>query len=200
MPFEFEQQNIEDIILIIPKKFGDNRGFFLESYKRSDFVANGIEENFVQVVEQLFEDGLHRLDVALFRGADEVVVRRVDQRQQLLGRRIAHERVHVVVEDLAVDLRKNSKTFKKYIRVELNEENANMLYIPQGFAHGFVTLSPEAEICYKTSSEYNPNSDRGILWNDNELNIDWGINFVPLLSEKDSNQPKFCQINLEEIA
>ena len=96
--------------------------------------------------------------------------------------------------DVAVDIRKNSKTFGQYVKVELSEENKHMLYIPEGFAHGFVVLSDEAELLYKTSNEYAPQYDKGIYWADKDLNIDWGIDFAPVLSEKDKNQPEFKEI------
>lgn len=96
--------------------------------------------------------------------------------------------------DVAVDIRPKSETFAQYVKVELSEDNKHMLYIPEGFAHGFVVLSEEAELCYKASGEYNPEADRGILWSDNQINIDWGIDFEPILSQKDSTQPLLKEI------
>ena len=101
--------------------------------------------------------------------------------------------------DIAVDLRQDSETFKQYIKVELSEANNNMLYIPKGFAHGFITTSDTAEINYKTSNEYNPLADRGILWSDEEIDIDWGIDYEPILSNKDKNLPKISEINHKEL-
>ena len=101
--------------------------------------------------------------------------------------------------DVAVDIRPSSSTFSQYVKVKLTEENREMLYIPEGFAHGFVVLSSSAEILYKTTSEYSPQHDRGILWNDKIINIDWGVDFCPILSEKDKNQPSLSEINMEEI-
>ena len=101
--------------------------------------------------------------------------------------------------DIAVDLRVNSKTFKKYLKMELSEDNKQIMYIPKGFAHGFVVLSDEAEILYKTQGEYNPEADRGILWCDKEINIDWGIDFEPLLSEKDKLSKPIKEIKEEDL-
>ena len=103
------------------------------------------------------------------------------------------------IYDVAVDIRPNSETFGKYIKVELSEDNKHMLYIPEGFAHGFVVLSDEVELLYKASGEYAPQADRGILWNDKDINIDWEIDFEPLLSGKDQKQPSLKEINKEEI-
>lgn len=103
------------------------------------------------------------------------------------------------IYDVAVDIRPNSETFGQYVKVELSEENKHMLYIPEGFAHGFVVLSEEAELLYKASGEYNPQADRGVLWNDKDINIDWEIDFEPILSEKDKVQPKLNEINKEEL-
>ncbi len=184
MPFEFEQQKIKDVVLIKPKVFGDNRGFFMESYKKSDFTANGIDSDFNQ-------DNHSKSCAKVLRG--------LHYQAKPYGQAKLVRCIKGRIYDVAVDLRPESKTYKQYIRVELSEENKNMLFIPTGFAHGFVVLSDEAELIYKASGEYNPQADRGILWNDKELNIDWGIDFEPILSEKDKNQPKFNEINTGEI-
>ena len=184
MPFEFEKQKIEDVILIKPKVFGDNRGFFLESYKKSDFFNNGIKDEFNQDNHSKSTKGVLRglhYQIAPF-GQAKIV-------------RCTKGKIY----NVAVDIRPNSKTFGKYVKVELSQDNKHMLYIPTGFAHGFVALSDVAEILYKASGEYNPNADRGILWCDKDINIDWEINFEPILSEKDKVQPKLSEINKEEI-
>ena len=98
------------------------------------------------------------------------------------------------IYDVAVDIRPGSKTFGEYVKVELSEENKQMLFIPDGFAHGFVVLSDEAELLYKTSKEYAPQADRGILWNDKDININWEIDFEPVLSEKDKIQPALKEV------
>src|SRR5574344_2182371 len=173
MPFEFEKQKIKDLVLIEPKVFGDNRGFFMESYKKSDFVENGIDVEFNQ--DNHSKSGAHVLRGLHFQKAPYEQAKLV---------RCSRGRIY----DVAVDIRKNSPTFGDYVKVELSEENKNMLYIPKGFAHGFVVLSEAAEILYKASGEYAPQADSGILWNDKDININWEINFEPILSEKDKIQ------------
>ena len=184
MPFEFEPQAISDVILVKPKIFGDNRGFFLESYKKSDFFANGIEVDFNQ-------DNHSKSTKGVLRGLHY----QANPHGQAKLVRCSKGRIY----DVAVDIRPNSKTFGQYVKVELTDENKYMLYIPVGFAHGFVALTDEVEILYKASGEYAPQADRGIIWNDKDINIDWNIDFEPLLSEKDKIQPKLCEINLEEL-
>ncbi len=184
MPFEFEKLELEGVVLVKPKVFGDNRGFFLESYKKSDFYNNGIEVEFNQ-------DNHSKSSKNVLRGLHY----QIKPYEQAKLVRCVKGRIF----DVAVDIRPQSKTFKKYVKVELSEDNKQMLYIPQGFAHGFVVLSDSVEILYKASGEYNPKADRGILWSDNEINIDWEIDFCPVLSDKDKNQPKLSEINLEEL-
>ena len=179
MPFEFERQSISDVILVTPKVFGDNRGFFMESYKKSEFCANGIDVEFNQ-------DNHSKSTKGVLRG--------LHYQQEPYGQaklvRCSRGRIY----DVAVDIRPNSPTFGKYVKVELSEDNKKILYIPAGFAHGFVALSDEVELLYKASGEYNPQADRGILWNDSDINIDWGINFEPILSEKDKAQPTLKEV------
>lgn len=184
MPFEFERQNIKDVILVMPKVFGDNRGFFMETYKKSDFVANGIDVEFTQ-------DNHSKSTKGVLRGL-HYQAKPYGQAKLV---RCSKGRIY----DVAVDIRKNSKTFGQYVKIELSEDNKNMLYIPAGFAHGFVALSDEVEIIYKASGEYAPQADRGILWCDKEINIDWGIDFEPILSDKDKYQSELSGINKEEL-
>ena len=184
MPFEFEPQKIEDVILVKPKVFGDNRGFFLESYKKSDFVANGIDVEFNQ-------DNHSKSTAHVLRGLHYQLA----PYEQAKLVRCTRGKIY----DVAVDIRPDSETFGKYVKVELSEENKYMLFIPKGFAHGFVVLSEEAELLYKTSGEYAPKADCGIIWNDKDLNIDWGIDFEPILSDKDKVQPKFSELKKVEL-
>lgn len=184
MPFEFEKQEIKDIILVKPKVFGDNRGFFLESYKKSDFFANGITVEFNQ--DNHSKSAAH-------------VLRGLHYQAKPYGQAKLVRCTKGRIYDVAVDIRPDSKTFGKYVKVELSEENKYMLFIPDGFAHGFVVLSKEAEILYKASGEYNSQADRGVLWNDKDINIDWGIDFEPILSDKDNVQPKLSEINKKEL-
>ena len=174
MSFEFVPQRIKDVILIKPDVFSDKRGFFLESYKKTDFVKNGIDIDFVQ-------DNYSKSQAKVLRGLH---YQKKPCEQAKLVRCVKG-----AIYDIAVDIRKYSPTFKQYVKVKLSEENKQMLYIPQGFAHGFVVLSQGAEIFYKTSSEYNQQADSGIFWEDKDLAIDWGIDFKPIISEKDKLLP-----------
>ena len=184
MPFEFEPQKIKDVILVKPKVFGDSRGFFMESYKKSDFFANGIAVEFNQ-------DNHSKSSKGVLRGLHY----QANPYGQAKLVRCSRGRIY----DVAVDIRPASETFGQYVKVELSEENKHMLYIPVGFAHGFVALSDEVELLYKASGEYAPQADRGIIWNDKDINIDWEIDFEPLLSEKDKIQPRLRDINKEEL-
>ena len=179
MPFEFERQKIRDVILVKPKVFGDNRGYFMEAYKKSDFFANGIDVEFNQ-------DNQSKSTAHVLRGLhyQEAPYGQAKLVRCNKGR----------IYDVAVDIRKGSKTFGKYVKVELSEDNKQMLYIPKEFAHGFVALTDEVEIAYKTQGEYHPEADRGIMWNDKDINIDWEIDFEPILSEKDTKHPTLSEI------
>ena len=184
MPFEFKRLEIEDVILVTPKVFGDSRGFFMEGYKKSEFARNGITVEFNQ-------DNHSKSTKGVLRG--------------LHYQAQPHSQAKIVrcprgkIFDVAVDIRPNSPTFKKWVGVILSEENKNMLFIPEGFAHGFVVLSDEAELLYKASNEFDMPSDRGVRWNDPEIGVEWPIDFEPLVSEKDNNQPFLKDINLKEI-
>lgn len=184
MPFEFERQKIEDVILIKPKVFGDNRGFFMEAYKKSEFFENGITVEFNQ-------DNHSKSTKGVLRGLH---YQKSPYAQAKLVR-CSKGRIY----DVAVDIRSESKTFGQYVKVELSEENKQMLFIPEGFAHGFVVLSEEAELLYKASGEYAPQADRGIRWNDETIEIDWEIDFEPILSEKDMAQPFLKDVKKEEL-
>jgi len=183
MPFVFKKMKIPEIILVSPKVFGDERGFFMETYKKSDFETNGISENFVQ-------DNHSKSAKGVLRGLH---YQKNPFAQGKLVRCVQGE-----IFDVGVDIRQGSPTFGKWAGVKLSAENAKMLYIPAGFAHGFVVLSETAEVMYKTTAEYRPELDRGIIWNDPEINIDWMIE-NPDLSEKDREQPllKNADINFD---
>ena len=179
MPFDFERLNIKDVILVKPKIFGDERGFFMECYKKSEFAANGITDDFCQ-------DNYSKSNGGVLRGLH---YQEEPYTQAKLVRCVKGK-----IYDVAVDVRRGSETFGKYVKVELSEENKNMLYIPKGFAHGFVVLSENAEIHYKTSCEYNQQSDRGIYWDDKDIDIDWEIDFKPILSDKDKKHPRLNEV------
>lgn len=173
MPFEFRKLEIPEIILVTPRIFSDARGFFMETYKLSDFSSAGITEYFVQ-------DNHSRSEKNVLRGLH------YQKSPKAQGKLIRCLRGRIF--DIAVDIRKGSPTYGKWVSAELSEENNRMLYIPPAFAHGFVVLSDIAEIMYKCTEEYAPEEDRGILWNDPALNIAWPVK-DPVLSEKDSRLP-----------
>ncbi len=182
MPFEFKRLDIPEVILVSPKVFNDERGFFLEGYKKSEFFANGITVEFNQ-------DNHSKSTKGVLRGLHFQLPPKA---QAKLVRCIEGE-----IFDVAVDIRKNSPTYSKWVGEKLSAENKRMLFIPEGFAHGFVVLSETAQLLYKASNEYSKEHDRGVLWNDSQIAVDWGIDFEPILSEKDKNQPKLCE--LEEL-
>ena len=174
MPFEFIKLDVKDVQLIVPKVFNDERGFFLETFKESEFIENGITDDFRQDNHSKSTKGVLRgLHYQMQPKAQAKIVRCIKGK----------------IFDVAVDIRKTSPTFSKWAGEILSEENKHMLYIPEGFAHGFVVLSDTAEILYKASNEYSKEHDRGIFWNDPDININWNIDFEPILSEKDKIQP-----------
>jgi len=173
MPFRFIKTDLEGVIIVEPVVFRDERGFFLESYKKSEFAKNGIDCDFRQDNHSRSIKGtLRGLHYQLNPAAQGKLVRAVSGE----------------IFDVAVDIRLGSKTFGKWVSVVLSQENMNMLYIPEGFAHGFYTLSNEAEVLYKATNEYSPENDRGIRWNDPEIAIKWPEG-KHILSEKDGRHP-----------
>jgi dTDP-4-dehydrorhamnose 3,5-epimerase len=173
MPFEFKQLAIPEVVIVVPKVFGDARGFFLEFYKHSEFAQAGIREHFVQDNHSKSLKGVLRgLHYQKHPHAQGKLVR------CLTGR----------IFDVAVDIRKGSPSFGKWVGVELTAENNSMLYVPPGFAHGFLVLSDSAEVLYKCTAEYASADDRGIIWNDPDIGIQWPLS-NPVLSEKDKVHP-----------
>jgi len=173
MPFHFKHLEIPEIILIEPEIFGDARGFFMETYKHSDFVQGGINEHFVQ-------DNYSRSAKGVLRGLH------YQKNPNAQGKLVQCLRGKIF--DVAVDLRKNSPTFGRWVSADLSEKNGFMLYVPPGFAHGFIVLSASADVMYKCTREYSPKNDRGIIWNDPDLSIRWPMK-DPVLSEKDEKHP-----------
>ena len=173
MPFTFKKLEIPEVILVTPKSFPDERGFFLESYKESEFTSNGIKTIFVQ-------DNLSHSVKGVLRGLH---YQKNPKAQAKLVIALRGE-----IFDVAVDIRKNSPTYGKWVGEILSENNHNSLYIPEGFAHGFCILSEEADVLYKVSQEYSPEDEKGIIWNDTEINITWPID-KPIIQEKDSKLP-----------
>jgi len=174
MPFSFQKLEIPDVILITAKAFPDDRGFFMETYKQSDFEQHGIPWKFKQ-------DNYSR---SSGRGVLRGLHYQKDPKAQ--GKLVIAIRGEIF--DVAVDIRKGSPTYGKWVGVELTDENHRMLYVPAGFAHGFVVLSSEADVMYRVTEEYAPEVDRGIRWDDPEVGVSWPID-KPILSAKDQAAP-----------
>ncbi|AXJ01031.1 dTDP-4-dehydrorhamnose 3,5-epimerase [Cyclonatronum proteinivorum] len=161
---------IEDVVFIEPKIFGDIRGFFTETYRKSWFDEAGVPSVFVQ-------DNLSRSKKGTLRGLHY-------QFRNPQAKLVMVTRGEVL--DVAVDIRKGSPTFGKHVKSVLSDANKRMIFIPEGFAHGFVVLSDEADFQYKCSDYYDPTSERAVYWNDPEIGIDWGMG-DPILSDKDKS-------------
>ena len=172
--------DISDVLIFEPKVFGDDRGFFFESFNQKTFMeAVGRKVTFVQ-------DNHSKSACGVLRGLHYQLD---PYAQGKLVRCVVGE-----VFDVAVDIRKNSTTFGKWVGVNLSADNKRQLWIPEGFAHGFLVLSETAEFVYKTTNYYNPESDRGIIWNDEDISIEWPLVRDPILSHKDKNQKKLNEI------
>ncbi|HJX09981.1 MAG TPA: dTDP-4-dehydrorhamnose 3,5-epimerase [Candidatus Binatia bacterium] len=174
MPFEFSRGEIPDVILIQPRLFRDGRGCFMETYKRSDFAAHGIAESFVQSNHSRSARGI-------LRGLH---FQKHPKAQGKLVCALSGE-----IFDVAVDLRLGSPSYGKWLGSTLSGDQASMLYIPPGFAHGFCVTSAEAEVLYMTTEEYAPAYEAGIVWNDPDLAIRWPL-ADPQLSERDRHWPR----------
>jgi len=178
--FNFIKCDIQGLYVIEPKCFGDNRGYFMETYNFEDFVAAGLGQVFVQDNQSMSKKGV-------LRGLHY-------QKQHPQGKlvRILKGQVY----DVAVDIRAGSKTYGKWHGELLTEENKREFYIPEGFAHGFLVLSEEAEFAYKCTDFYHPEDEGGIIWNDADLCIKWPIeeDIELIISEKDMSQKNFCEI------
>jgi dTDP-4-dehydrorhamnose 3,5-epimerase len=175
MPFDFLPLKLPDVILIVPKIFGDKRGFFLEAYKASAFAEQGIYDHFVQ-------DNHSHSTQGVLRGLH---YQRPPRAQAKLVRAL-----HGEIFDVVVDIRQGSPTYGQWLGVTLSARDARMLYVPRGFAHGFCTLSETADVVYKVSAEYAPETEEGLLWNDPDLGIQWPL-AEPLLAEKDTQYSLF---------
>jgi len=171
--FIFNKTEIEGVYIIEPKIFGDNRGYFMETFSERDFKQNGLNYVFVQDNESKSKKGV-------LRGLHF----QKKHPQTKLVRVLEGE-----VFDVAVDLRKNSKTYGKWVGVVLSGENKKQFLIPKGFAHGFLVLSETATFCYKCDDFYHPEDEGGIMWNDPEIGIVWPHECDILLSEKDKKHP-----------
>lgn len=173
---------LPDVKIIEPKVFGDERGYFFESYSKKEFDENVFRTEFVQDNESKSSYGVLRgLHYQLPPFAQSKLVRVIEGK----------------VLDVAVDIRKGSPTFGKSVRVELSEDNKKQLFIPRGFAHGYVVLSDEAIFSYKVDNKYAPEYERGIIYNDPLLNIDWEIDIEQaILSEKDKINKSIDEVEI----
>lgn len=176
--FNFIETGIEGLLVIEPMVFGDDRGYFMETWNYREFEAAGLNMNFVQ-------DNQSKSKKGVLRGLH---FQKINPQGKLV-RVISGE-----VFDVAVDIRQDSKTYGKWYGVTLSAENRKMFYVPEGFAHGFLVISDEAEFVYKCTRYYDPEDECGIIWNDSGVGVEWPIsdNLCPLLSKKDGTLPKFC--------
>ena len=171
---EVIETKLKGCYIIEPSVFGDHRGYFMEVYNAKKLKEIGINVDFVQANESFTAKkgtirGLH------FQSAPFAQAKLV---RCSMG----------AIYDVAVDLRKDSPTYKEWVKVELSEDNKRQLFLPRGFAHGFVTLTDNVKFCYEVDNDYNKDADGGILWNDPTIGVEWGIT-DPILSDKDKNQP-----------
>lgn len=174
MPFTFTRLTIPDLVLVEPKVFGDERGFFMETYSYRDFAVFGIRAAFVQD------------NHSLSRGP---VLRGLHYQKKPMAQAKLVRCIRGAIFDVAVDIRRGSPTYGKWVGVELSAENKRQLYLPRGFAHGFCALTEVVEVVYKVDNYYSPEHDRGIIYNDPDLGIVWPV-ARPLLSPKDARLPR----------
>jgi len=177
-----ESTQIPGVLIVDPIVFGDDRGFFLESFNEREMRSIGIDAHFVQ-------DNHSRSQRNVLRGLHY----QIRQPQGKLVRVVSGR-----VFDVAVDLRRDSPAFGKWVGVELSAENKRMFWLPPGMAHGFVVLSDSADFLYKATDYYAPKFEQTILWNDPDLGIEWPLNGQPVLSVKDSNATSFSQARVFE--
>lgn len=179
MTFTFKTMQIPDVMVIEPRTFPDERGFFLENFKESEFSAKGITAKFVQ-------DNISYSTYGVIRGLH---FQKQPKEQAKLITAIKGK-----VFDVAVDIRKDSSTYGKWIGEILSEDNHKSLYIPEGFAHGFCSLNKESILFYKVTNEYSKEHERGIIWNDPALNIQWPVE-KPIISDKDKKLPSLANLD-----
>jgi dTDP-4-dehydrorhamnose 3,5-epimerase len=178
MPCAFERLSGSDVIRVMPRAFRDSRGFFMEWYKEDEFAAAGITRRFVQVNHSRSGQG---------------VLRGLHFQQPPRPQAKLVRVVRGAIFDVAVDIRQHSPAYGRWIGEILSEENNVMLYIPEGYAHGFCVLSPEADVLYACTDMYAPECEAGIVWNDPALAIDWPVK-NPLVSDKDASLPLLSRV------
>lgn len=174
---------IPDVLLLTPSKFGDDRGFFSEVYKQDALAEHGFSEAFIQ------DNHAYSAESGVLRGLH---YQSPPFAQDKLVRVIKGS-----IYDVVVDIRQGSPTFGKWLGVELSAENWQQLLVPKGFAHGYLTLEPDTEVLYKVTNPYAPQCDKGILWNDPAIGIEWPLSNNPILSAKDEVQPLLADVELE---
>ena len=181
---ELEKTEIEGAVVLTPKVFGDNRGWFMESYSKRTLEELGISDEFIQ------DNRSFSAQVGTLRGL-HCQTNPMAQAKLLTC-------LKGTITDIAVDIRKGSPTYKKWVAVELSEENKKMFYIPAGCLHGFVTRTPDVEVMYKVDKFYSPENDRSVRFDDPELLVVWYIE-NPILSQKDINAPLLKDSDVEFI-
>lgn len=184
MPFVFTPTTLPGVVVIEPTVFEDDRGFFMETYKRSEFVAAGLDAEFVQ-------ENQSRSVKGTLRGLH---LQRSPRAQGKLVRAIEGE-----IFDVAVDIRRESPTFGRWVSVVLSAANCRSVYIPAGYAHGFCVVSADAQIVYKTTDEYAPEFEWGVRWDDPELGIPWPVS-APRLSLRDASWPALSELASGRLA
>lgn len=166
---------LEGVFILEPKVFGDHRGWFTETFNEKLFKDNGIDIDFVQD-NQSFSAQIGTLRGLHFQNKPMAQTKLIRCTKG-------------VIFDVAVDIRKNSPTYKKWVGVELSATNFKQLLVPQGFAHGFMTLTADVEVQYKVDQYYSLENDRAILWNDPEIGVEWPLDVIPVFSTKDEKAP-----------
>ena len=179
--FNFLKTDIDGVFIIEPTAFGDDRGYFMETYQYNDFAAAGIDVKFVQDNQSMSKKG---------------VLRGLHFQKQFSQSKLVRV-IRGEVYDVAVDLRDKSPTYGKYVGVLLSAENKRQFFIPKNFAHGFLVLSDEAEFVYKVDDFYHPNDEGGLMWNDPSIGIEWPIEdgMEIILSDKDKVNPTLENIS-----
>jgi len=183
VPLQIEPTALPGLLLITPRRHGDARGFFAESWSRARMAEHGIDIDFVQ------DNHSRSASAGTVRGLHFQAPPHAQAKLVRCGRG--------ALRDVAVDIRRGSPTYGRWVAVELSFENARQLLVPAGFAHGFVTLRPDTEIVYKCSEYYAPETEGAIRWDDPEIGIDWGLpeGGAPVISDKDAAAPRLSEID-----
>lgn len=181
MPFTFTPDaRIPDVLHVKPRRFGDDRGWFAETYKRSDFEAHGIRGDFRQ------DNASYNAEVGTVRGLHYQLP------PSTQGKLVRCVRGRIF--DVAVDMRRGSPTYGRWTGAELTGEGLEVLWVPPGFAHGYATRVPDCEVAYKTTSEYAPSLERTVRWDDPAIGIHWGLTGPPILAPRDAAAPGIAQV------